>query len=87
MDAREELNIIVKIVERAEKLGVGRGTRMTRVMDMQNAHVQFNLRLDEMLAAEDFDFLHDFMGIQANMDRRTGRLKGLFVPRFAGRKE
>lgn len=84
MDAMQEWNTIIRIVERAEHVGIGRGTRITRMMDIQNAHKQFNLRLDDMLAADDFDFAHDFIGIQTNMNRLTGRIENLFVPRYAG---
>ena len=87
MEAMQEWNAIIRIVDRAERIGIGRGTRITRMMDIQNAHKQFNLRLDDMLAADDFDFAHDFIGIQANMNRLSGRIENLFVPRYAGHKE
>lgn len=86
MDAMAEFNTIVMIVERAERMGIGKGTRVTRVMDIENAHKQFNLRLEDFLAAEDFDFTHDFTGIQTHINRETGRCENHFVPRFAGRR-
>ncbi len=38
------------------------------------------------LAADDMDFRHDFIGIQCNMNRETGRIENLFVPRFSSTK-
>lgn len=84
MDKKQEFETIVRIVERAEAMGIARGDRFTRIMDIEHAHKQFNLRLDEMLAADSFDFTHDFTGIQSAMNRETCRIEGLFVPRFAG---
>ena len=84
MDSMERFNTIVRIVERAEAMGIDKGTRITRIMDMENADKQFALRLDDFLAADELDFCHDFNGIQCNMNRLTGRVENLFVPRFAG---
>ena len=78
--------MIVRIVERAEAMGIARGDRFTKILDVENARKQFNLRLADMLAGDDCDFAHDFSEIQAAMNRDTGRVEGLFVPRFAGRK-
>lgn len=61
--------------------------RVTIMMDIDNADKQFNLRLDDFLNAEPFDFMHDVCGIVQNIDRETGKIGNLFVPRFAGRKE
>lgn len=40
------------------------------------------MRLDEWLAADDLNFVHDLVGIERHLDRRTFRLHG-FLPRFA----
>jgi len=84
MDSMERFNTIVRIIERAEAMGIAKGTRITRIMDLENADKQFALRLDDFLAADELDFCHDFNGIQCNMNRLTGRVESLFVPRFAG---
>lgn len=81
---RKEFETIVAIVERAEKMGIAQGDRFTKIMDIENAHKQFNLRLNEMLTVCDLDFSHDFTGIQTYMNRETCRIEGLFVPRFTG---
>ena len=84
MDKKQEFETIVRIVKRAERMGIARGGRITEIMDIENANKQFNLRLEEMLVADDFNFTHDFAGIQSCMNRETCRIDGLFVPRFAG---
>ena len=75
------------IVNRANQAGIAQGERITQIMDLDNAAKQFNMRLEEMLEASDYDFAHDFIGIQNTMNRETGKIEGLFVPRFAGREE
>lgn len=83
MDRKQEFLTIVKIVMRAERMGIGIGTRTTRIIDMEFANKQFNLRLDEFLHADDFDFTHDFCGIQRNMNREKCRVENFFLPRFS----
>lgn len=86
MTKKERFEWIDKIVARAETMNIAVGTRTTQMMDMMYADKQFNLRLDEFLSADDFDFIHDFCGIQRHMDRALGNPKvvDFFVPRFAG---
>lgn len=38
MDKKQEFETIVRIVERAERMGIARGGRITEIMDMENAH-------------------------------------------------
>ena len=85
MDKKEEFNLIVKIVERAEAIGVvGKKRRTTSLMDVENAHKYFDLRLKEWLECEDeYEFLHDFIGIANNIDRDNLNDWNFFVPRFA----
>lgn len=80
----DEFLTIIKIVARAEKMEIDIGSHVTKILDMENARKQFHLRLDDMLAADDLDFAHDFTGIQASINRITGRIENCFVPRFAG---
>ena len=53
------------------------------MMDVDNAHKQFGMRLEDWLNADDFNFAHDFCGIQKHIDRKTGLVGGCFVPRFS----
>ena len=87
MEKKERFEKIVKIVERSEKMGIGFGDRTDRLMDIDYADKQFTLRLDEFLNADDFNFVHDFCGIQNHMDREKCECVDFFVPRFAGRKD
>ena len=41
------------------------------------------LDLQRLLEADDFNFLHDILGIQRHIDTSTGELRDFFVPRFA----
>ena len=55
------------------------------LMDIESADETFNLRLEDWLNADDFNFTHDLMGIVNNVKRDTFPAKdfGLFVPRYA----
>lgn len=57
------------------------------MMDIESADIKFNLRLDDWLEADNFNFAHDFIGIVNSIDRSDGfpaKNFGFFVPRFAG---
>lgn len=81
---RQELELIAEIAKRSENIGVGFGDRLCRLMDIEFAHEKFNLDLQGFLNASDFDFAHDFNGIQARIIRATKTWNDdCFVPRFA----
>ncbi len=42
-----------------------------------------SLDLERLLAADDLNFWHDINGIVKNIDQKTGKLLGDFLPRFA----
>ena len=53
-------------------------------MDFTATHANGTpLRLDDLLNFDDFDFLHDMVGIRRHLNRETGQLDGCFVPRCA----
>lgn len=56
------------------------------LMDLISADKCFNMRLDDWLDADDFNFSHDFIGISNNINRNEYPSVdfGFFVPRFAG---
>lgn len=83
MARTQEYDLIFKIVVRAHKMGIAVGDCITQMMDVDHAHKQFNLRLEDWLNADDFNFAHDFCGIQRHIDRSTGSVGGFFLPRFA----
>ena len=64
------------------------GDRCSRLMDLESADKRFNLKLDELLNADDEDFYHDVFGIWRESDRTTYPCEfGLFVPRFSGERK
>jgi hypothetical protein len=84
MSRKEDLDKILLIVKRSEKMHFGYGDRLTRFMDIEFAHEKFNLDLDGFLNADEFNFCHDFLGIQEGINRPAHKWENdLFVPRFA----
>lgn len=88
---KSEAAAISHIVDRAEKIlkrevpnAAADFDRMSARMDITAAHANGSpLDLTRLCDADDFNLLHDFLGIQRHLDRSTGRLSGHFVPRFA----
>lgn len=80
---KEERLLIIDIAIRAEELGALQYNIMSLIMDIETAHEQFKLRLNELLAADDVNFLHDIVGIQNNIDRKKKEIGNCFVPRYA----
>ena len=76
----------VKICERAERMKIDTGDRMGALMDIESADKKFNMRQDDWLQADDFNFAHDYCGIQNNIKRGEFPATdfGFFLPRFAG---
>lgn len=87
----EELELIEQIINRAEKAGHSRGKksprhwyeRQTFSMDLIATNANgCPMDFAGLLAADDFNFLHDIAGIARHLDRRTGKIGGGFLPRF-----
>lgn len=77
-----EREVIAQIIDRAQKTLIG-FNKQGLMMDLAATHHSCPLKLDELLAASDGDFLHDLSGIAEHLDRRTGQLQHCFVPRMA----
>lgn len=75
------------ICARAKAMGIMKGDAIGAIMDIDSADQKFNLKLDEFLEADNFNFAHDFIGIQENIVGESFPATdfGYFVPRFAGR--
>ena len=86
--SREEINLCDKIVTRAQSLGLYEDNRVTAFLDVQNAAKHFNMRLEEWLNADDFNFIHDIVGIYKAINRVVYPVDfsndPWFLPRFAG---
>lgn len=83
MTKKDDIDVIVEIAERAEKINLNMFDRMSLIMDLQHTHELFNLRLEELLTADDFNFAHDIVGIQNNFNRKTLQMDNLFLPRYS----
>ena len=83
MKTKEKFMMYVKIAQRAEGMNLYKGERISFLMDMEHADNAFNLRLEELLNADDANFTHDVVGIIANIDRSNPTDFNFFVPRFA----
>lgn len=77
-----EVSIIRQIAARAHLL---LGRNFTNVaMDVDAVHANgCPLLLAELRDAPDGDFAHDIAGITIHLNRRTGKLEGCFLPRYA----
>ena len=84
---REKNKKYASICARAKAMGIMKGDVVGALMDMESADKKFNLRLDDFLKADNFNFAHDFIGIQNNIVREHFPATdfGYFVPRFAGK--
>ena len=83
MKNKERFMMYVEIAKRAEEMEIYNGERFTLLMDLEHADNAFNLRLEDLLNADNFNFAHDVIGIANNINRETKDF-GLFVPRYAG---
>jgi len=83
MNNEETFLKIVDIVKRAEEKNLLMFDRMSLIMDLECANEEFNLRLEDLLNADDFNFAHDIVGIQNNLNREERKMGSQFVPRFA----
>jgi hypothetical protein len=82
----EERALVRKIVKRARSLGWERRTDDC-VMDLIACHANGNpMDFAKLLAADDFNLMHDVAGIARHMDFQTGKLLGHFSPRCSARE-
>ncbi len=85
-----EMNIIGQIADRAGMLYAKHSARIERLdtlLDVMAVHQRIQpLRLADLLAADDLNFIHDITGINRHLDRDNYRLNDGFSPRFSLRK-
>lgn len=85
-----EATIIRAIARRAREWELKHGLErdLTDIqMDITATHCNGNpLRLQDLLDADDFNFIHDVAGIRRHLDRTTGKLQDMFSPRFSKRE-
>ena len=81
---KAEFELCDKIAERAMEMGFYTDNKITAYMDITNAAKYWNMRLEEWLNADDFNFAHDIVGIYKNIVREYPvEFTNFFVPRFA----
>lgn len=83
MKSKERFMKYVDIVKRAEDMGIYDGNRFPLLMDIEYADKVFNLRLEDWLNADEYNFAHDLIGIVNNINRNNPTDFNYFVPRFA----
>lgn len=82
---KDEFIVCGKIADRARNLGLYENNPVTCYMDIENAARYWHMRLEDWLSADDFDFVHDIVGICENIIREYPVLfTPYFVPRFSG---
>lgn len=78
---------VEKIVDRAGDLGIQQNfyiDKMKLRMDLTACHNHgCPMDFPKLLAAPDFDFMHDVIGIGNHINRDTGQLMRCFLPRCA----
>lgn len=82
MKTKERFMQYVKVAERAENMGIYSGERFSLLMDIEHADKVFNLRLEDLLNADDENFTHDVLGIVNHIDRNNPTDFDFFVPRY-----
>ena len=90
----DESNVIAKIAKRAANILRERGNKrhiadliLEIKMDLTAAHANgCPLDFHKLFAADDFNLMHDVVGINNHLNRETGRLENHFLLRFAARK-
>ena len=79
---KAEHKIVIGIADRAISAGIYKN-RLDADMDISAVHATCPLRLMDLLEADQFNFAHDMYGIHRHLNRQTGELDDLFLPRFA----
>lgn len=88
--SKEDYDTIIKIAERYiqnaiefEVPKVLQRPKLEVIMDIEATHNNgCQLKLEELLSANDGNFMHDVCGIMANLNRKTGKLENCFLPRY-----
>ena len=76
-------DLIKKIVDRADRLGILKMDRTVACAFMSLAEKHYDLDLRAMLNGRDFDFMHDFVYMPQHFHKETGCFDDRFLPRFS----
>jgi len=81
---KKDADIIQAIAERANREMPSACDVLNTSMDITACHANgCPLRLKDLLAADDFNFFHDVLGVKNHLNRKTGKLDGRFMPRYS----
>ena len=87
VQTKDEVRTITKIAQRAVAIAASAGFDypfMDADMDVTACHVNgCPLKLNQLLAADKFNFAHDVFDIRRHINRETGKLEDCFLPRYA----
>ncbi len=82
-DFRHVRKIAKRMVTIADEMGDD-VDQQSCFMDIAACHLNGNpLKLEALLKADDFNFIHDAFGISKHLDRTTGGLLNHFLPRYS----
>jgi uncharacterized protein DUF6874 len=82
-DRRLAYEIAKRATHQANELGFEYDL-LTAEMDIIATHLNgCPLKLQELLDADDDNFLHDVFGIRRHLNRQTGALENFFDPRYS----
>lgn len=79
---RTDYEAISRIAKRAVSLFPG-ADKLTIEMDLEAAHKSVGIDFDKLENFDDFNFMHDIVGIDKNINRNSGELGNCFLPRSA----
>ena len=83
VEEQESVNAIIdRALPKLRAVGIGM-TNLELSMDLSAVHALNPLRLAELSKADDMNFSHDIAGIVGYLDRKTGKLRNFFVPRYS----
>ena len=78
-----DIDLISRIADRAMDMYPGIREKIQWMMDLETVHDKVELRLEELLNADDGNFGHDLAGIANNLNRATKKIENCFHPRYA----
>lgn len=89
--SKEDRQLIAEIALRASRVYVAMGMERAEIaicMDLEAVHcngcpLMLREMRDAIYEADYNNVMHDINGIGDHLDRKTGELTGLFLPRFA----
>lgn len=80
---KDDYSIISKIIDRGILLKIINTNRVTAFIDLTKGIEYFDIDVNQLYNADDFNFCHDIIGIQNNINRTTGKFENCFIPRYS----